>query len=428
MNPQPFTFRNAGLLLIVFSLISSCSDDDNNSNALATIVVPETSLSANYHTWIFLTDDEGAQLGDAQRANEGTDLVFARPEGFKGTTFTLHKVGYSADTENTFFEILSYTNVKSGTFTLPKVNRTRVDAIGEAHVVVNNVPAVYQPRLVGAGIFGANITSGGGTFDVKTSVRENDQWALCYVSGFAIDGRVPRYAYFNSIVADETKTVSFTDLPEASHKTVTFDTEVDIAQITIGVANGNMDFYNIYNTTSAPVYYPEEVTADYSTNIVLYDGNDYRAYYTIGEIPTAMKTLSATINSLESGVQQVSISTSGAYDYLTLQSSESWEDGGLTHHLSWRVYMNDAAEKNFAIPILPGEIIADYPQLTGIPQSFDLVTLTETNKLSGYSDFIKQSIKGDQSSKPLIETLVFRRAFSLSGRESAKTWQQQFEE
>src|SRR5688572_16429613 len=88
---------SVSVFLSVFTM-TSCEEDApepelNLDPTLAVIAIDENAIDNEQDIWFYLTGSDGAIIG-VQKAVEGVDLTFERPEGFMGETFTLHRLSY----------------------------------------------------------------------------------------------------------------------------------------------------------------------------------------------------------------------------------------------------------------------------------------------------------------------------------------------
>jgi hypothetical protein len=380
--------------MVVFAGLVSCSDDEPaNDTPLLTVSAAAGSLASE--TWIFLTEEDGTLIEAKEITGDGADVVFERPSGFTDERFVVHQLTRSASNSRGFL-MGSYTGITGGELSFNAIDPgTGLTEVGKHNYTFTDVPFGYSPRVTGPKVISNSAGGVNGTFSGTTTLGANNIDLLFWFEQGGNPLVVPKYTLVENVSAGETLSMSFNDLTPASEQTVTFSAKQDFVTVYMGPVSPEVLTIPLYtgltwsNATDIKLYHPGEAFNEYLTIIQTQLGNDRQEYIKTGSIPTSFKSMPATITSLAQEATRITVTTSGAYDYLIASGYNRWTDNALEYTLSWAVYMDDTATKTFTIPDLPGVIVARHPALSSAPLTgFNFIEIRDLNSLDNYSDFL----------------------------------------
>jgi hypothetical protein len=407
-------FRRLISLLALTSLMAtaSCGDDEIEKKTI-TISVPESAIPLGQDVWFFITDKSGKLLG-VQEAFRGFDVKFEIPAGEK---ITLNKLTYLNTITVTDFRVYTYTNVSPGNYSLSPITTTPdVEPAGFHYLQVTDLPITgLFGRAAGSGVLGCQTTGSGMSYmNLKTFLTTSNIEILYYLTSFSDRTFIPRYKVYPNASFDASETLSFDDMIQASKNVISFDKQIDGVTVSLSAQNsyGVLELFSVANVTTVPLYFPGNVISTYRTQLTVTDGNEEHVYYKAGSVPTVMKKVPVTVNSLTTANQQLSVNITGSFDYLYAYKLSEWTTGTTDHYLDWLVYMDDQTE-TFQITEVPAEIIARYPELQTMPSAeFNHLLFYESDNLAGYDGYLKRILNPEvPSTTPLTESVSLRKIF-----------------
>lgn len=421
-----FTLRLLLSLISVFTLFAfaACSnDDDSISKTLFTVNIPPLSVDQTRDTWFFLTDNNGELLG-IQEAVDGLDMIFERPSGFTGKTFSVHKLIYELGADNSYadFTISSYTGISGGQINMrPITNGSGPDELGEYSFALTGVPTGYLPTMLGPGITGGNFNGTGGNFTGVTGLTKNNIPLMFWWRVFGDRTKVPRYQFISDASAGQSSSTTFGSLSVPDEVTYNFNATIDRIEVRAepympgeGYV-GTFEYFTQTNVSSSKLYYPGSLYSSYNTWIRITDGSVSEVYNTIGEVPTEVRSLPATINSLSTEGNTLTISTTGTFDYMYTYGFTEWLTGEQEHWLNWFVYSDDSSTQTLNIPEFPAVLTERYPELLLATRNFSTVYVAEADNLEGYQDYL-DNVWAVKTSPNFTESFNKGRNFSSGAR------------
>lgn len=401
--------------LFTLLVFAACSADDEPINkTLFTVTIPPLSVDQTRDTWFFLTDNDGELLG-IQEAVDGLDMIFERPSGFKGKTFYVHKLVYELGADNSYadFYVTSYKGVSGGKIQFSPIQTVSGTDYGTYNFSVTGVSSGYTPSST-------NFNSAGGNFTGKTILFGTDVPVLIWWRDFFDRNKVPRYSFISNPVAGGNLTTTFDNLSIADQITYNFGATVDRVEVraepyipSAGYV-GTFEYFTQTNVSSTKLYYPGSAYESYNTWIRITDGPLSEVYNTIGAIPTEIKSLPATINSLSFEGNTLQVSTTGKFDYMYVSGFTEWLTGEQEHWLTWLMYSDDS-DQNLKIPEFPKVLTERYPELQLATKNFSTVYITESDNLDGYQDYLN-SASGVKTLLNFTESFTKGRNFSSGAR------------
>jgi hypothetical protein len=383
--------------LAVFAGLVSCSDDEPaNDTPLLTISTEPGSIGNE--VWIFLTREDGTLIDVKEVTDEGDGFVFERPSDFTEQHFVVHELIHGPNSRD--FYINSYTTITGGEINYTAGNPTTgLTEVGKHAYTFTEVPAGYYPPLItGPHVLTSTGTGTNGTFSGTTTLgASNSDLVFWFQQAQSNPLAVPRYTLVQDAAVGEALSMSFNDLTPANEQAITFEAQQDFAVVVVQPSSPElppMPAYSILtwrNATNIKLYYPGEVFDQYAIFIETRIGNDYQEYSKTGSLPTSFKSMPATITSLSQDATRVTITTSGAYDYLITSGTSRWTINAMEYYLNWFANMDDTATKTFTMPALPEAIVVRYPELSAPPLvEFSTVEIRDANNVDNYADFISK--------------------------------------
>lgn len=403
--------------LAVFAGLVSCSDDEPaNDTPLLTVTAAAGSLTRE--TWIFLTKEDGTLIDAKEITGDGADVVFERPKDLKDERFVVHQLTRSTSNSRAFI-IESYTGITGGERSFNPINPgTGLTEVGTHTYSVTNVPSDYRPSITGPKVITYSSNGVNGTFSGTTTLGANNIDLLFWFQNSSNPLAVPKYTLVENVSTGQTLSMSFNDLIPASEQPFTFGVKQDFATVYVAPDSPElppMPLYSVLtwsNATEIKLYHPGDVFDEYFTLIETRAGNDYQQYMTTGSLPTSFKSIPAIITSLSQEATRVTVTTSGAYDYMIASAYNRWTDNAQEYTITWVVYMDDTATKTFTIPELPAVIVARHPALSTAPLTgFNSVEIRDHSSLDNYPDFISGTWN-TVAFPPDTETLSRRKRFT----------------
>lgn len=426
---KKYPLRNAKFLLVTLVMLglSACSSDTDSGNGTPaqkqiTFTVPESAIPDGSDLWFFVTDNNGKVLA-LEQAFAGSKTVITLPAGYT-KAFTLHKLTYTNDIENAYTDvwIQSYTSAITGDFSIaPIVTPEAVEPLIHTFTLTD-VPEGSQPNPTGPNVLGLGSTGkAGSTHTVKAALKETTGRVMYFVPSYEDVNVTPRYIIYPNAEAGQTETASYNDLTLADKINLSLGEQVESVVVVIApLGLRPLHAYGTQNVNSIPVYYPGDEFTSYATNVQVYDGNASYGYTTIGAIPTSMKKLPASVTLFEATADQLTVHTTGNYDYLFAASQHEWSSGSTTHALDWFVYMNDDAGA-FIIPDFPEELLVLYPQLSDAVINFNYLSLIESDEVAGYTGHLSKVFNPSAPASALTERFSLNIDFSSEGARGSNT-------
>lgn len=404
--------------LAVFAGLVSCSNDElTSSTPLLTISTEPESIGNE--VWIFLTREDGTLIDAKEVTDDGDGFVFERPSDFTDERFVVHELIHEPNSRE--FYVNSYTAITGG-----KINYTGGTAgiglteVGKHAYTFTDVPTGYYPPLItGPKVMAITGAGNNGTFSGTTTLgASNSDLVFWFQQAQNNPLAVPRYTLVQDATVGEALSMSFNDLIPANEQAFTFGAQQDFASVSVGPyfpevrARYPYSMLTWKNATDIKLYYPREVYDQYAIYILTRIGNDYQEYSTTGSLPTSFKSMPATITSLSQDATRVTVTTTGACDYLITSGTARWTVNSLEYFLVWFANMDDTATKTFTMPALPEAVVVRYPELSAPPLvEFSTIEIRDANNVDNYADFISK-LWSTEAFPPSTEFLSRRRVIN----------------
>lgn len=360
--------------------------------------------------WYFITDYNGTLLC-AKKCNKNESVSFETPENYaKGQLFILHKFSSATHDDPEVYpiprissQIESYMDLKPGKY-WNRSYQTETKPMGPYQFKVINVPTSLAIGLNGQyGNYSLSVAGTTCTFNDMTMPTYNTN-LFCNVFSITNENIVPKYTNIQNVSAGQSTIVDFQNFTNMNHVDLTFDSQMDrvstiLWSITSDKNNGKK-IYNqsLQNTSSKKLYYPGNTfSGGYITDIILRKGNRSHYFTKVGEIPLSHKLINADVSSLVQENGNVTINSTGTFDYQFIGGYKNWTTGGKEYSLNWTIYMNEENKRQLKLVALPAEILNEYPFLSGVVVDFKEVYLGDYDGFTGYRDYIRYSF---QSTEP----------------------------
>lgn len=378
-------------------------------NTLLTFSIPEDYLLTNEEVWFFITNNEGDILG-VQQGDNNTKLVFETPVDFtEDQGLILHQLNHTYETyEVTTYSTtiaVSYSNITPGNYLLKSTKRLSFETVGTHSITINNIPTTYNKiSAPGPHISSDYFSSGGGTKTFNIGMSNNNVNQLYRMMNSSDRTIVPRFINRTNVTVGAQITVDFSEFTEMALADISLGTLYDQVIPSIRTFSDNtrqyvvpLDQYSDFHTNNAKLYYPGNLYDAYLTQLILYQGNKNIFYSKIGSVPSTIKLLNANVTAMSHLGDNLTVTSTGSFDYSRATSAESWTYGSTECDLYWGIVMDDSANKTFTIPTLPLEIIAKYRELSNAVIKFDYVQAYDFDGIDGYNDFLQLLLQSDES-------------------------------
>jgi hypothetical protein len=396
------------LLILNLFLIVACGEDENKevgtSTQTLTFSIPENYLKPNEDVWVFITNSKGELLG-VQQGDDNTQLTFELGEFPNNGTLILHQLNFESEAPYSSTQIVSYTGIEPGNYTLKSSLRSSPDAAGSHKITIQNMLSSYNqmwapsPGLISA----ISFTPGGGTKTMDVAMLENPTNQFYKLSNATDRAVVHKYIQRDNVAFNDEITVDFSEMSSMDIQTLMFSKSFQTISLSVQMFTDetkdqilSIDSYVSANKNNLTIYYPGD-ESEYFTGITLSDDNRYFSYGKIGAYVSSIKTLTADITALTFSDNEIEISTTGTFDYLQIISSEAWPAETNDHDLTWSIIASKKATSRFIIPQLPAEIISMHPVLANAVIKFDAANVEDLVGIGGYGDYISRLLQSDES-------------------------------
>jgi hypothetical protein len=369
-------------------------------NSLLRLSIPANYITEGNTLWVFLSDNAGNLLG-TQEAQNNSELVFEKPDGFDDSTFVINtlkkEVLVAGSYQRTTRSLESYTNIKPGIFHL--TTSTLEDPMenkGKFTITITNVPTGYY-EVIGGPVYDTEGVYDGSNYVVSVYLTKDQSdlsVALHHSEGNA------RLAFINNAQINGETTLSFNDLnvmPMSSTLTPGAD---QIFQSQTGYKTGSTQGY-IYNNYSGydegaykdavHSYSPADgIFNSHFTVFSEYIGDLSNVHINYGSQPAKsfkrLQTAVSSYNIAEKDIQVNFTNIEGTYTSLSSFKVTFINNGSLWD--GWNVFTPVTMNTGIKLPAIPAEII-DAEFSTGIPTyNFDLLAIYDFDIYSNYQAYI----------------------------------------
>jgi hypothetical protein len=379
----------------------SCENDEPTVKNQLIISIPVGYVHESEDLWFFITTDDGELLGVQQGLND-SELTFETAGNVK--RFVLHQLNYMTTSDLLYsrFDMNSYADVFPGNYQLKP--RSSQSEIGNHILTVNNLPVNYNKgRVSGTASQMSSGSIDGSTFTLESELFEANTNIFCYFSNLTDGNIVPKYKFINNVSVDQTTTVDFSEFTEMNQVNHTFGFQADQVYAYVNAFAGDDHSHaftlwsdGIDDASSLKLFYPGNLFNEYFIDLKVYKGNDLYEYRKIGAIPSTFKTLNADVSSLVYANNNLTVTSTGSFDYLYTVSSDFWTVEDHAYDLIWNFHMGDAGHQEFKIPGFPSQILNKYPELSQGQINFDFAHMDEYDGIDGYSDYLHSLFQSDE--------------------------------
>jgi len=396
-------------------------------NTLLSITFPANWLqdSRINDTWVFITNNAGELLSSLRGGNNVT-LSFPTPANYElEDGLVLHHLRYQTIIGGFAVSrtiISSYTDIVPGQNYAIKTPVLFRQSKGSSQLTITDIPEDYSNTILSGNIFFSGYM-GYSPRTINSTLYENPTDIVCYLS--SPNRSLPGYyKVFENVTTGNSPAASFTNFTAMQSKQVFTPIAVEGLEVRIGVYIDESRTYNSLvdsdyqaNTDHVTVHYPGSLYDNYLTLATFTNDNKGYRYEKFGAIPNSVKMSTSEISAFTYTNKIINFSSSGKYDLAVSGSSSTFLSNGNNHELIWSFNTDDKSANTIAVPDIPPQIIAAFPQLNDAIINFNAVSIWDYDKIDDYQDYLRIEFKSNEHLTSVYdEYMLLRINFTGSGR------------
>lgn len=388
---------------------STTTQDVTVKNTLFTVNVPvginQGREFEKRDLWIFLSDKSGKTLGLPQQAVDGSQAKFYRPAGYDSDSITFNVVHYYVY-EREGMETRKSVNVYSYTDLTLEGLSLRAGNVSESKEVIGRASFVVENDFDGTRTYDYSTQGNPGYKGMRSSSENAVSYGLdmtsesvegfsTYETSWYLEGAADRNKFFriDEIGVGQRHTFNTADYKPMKRNTVMLPGNLtDLMIVSRGInaydQEFDMDFVWLMDPNQTEVdifstdYFPgKRVWFNASA-----EGKTF--FYETSNAPTALNIPEFSASIVPDGKNGFKVeNVLGGFDIGNAGWSHSIKGEGESFYISKHVHFSPESGVSYAIPEVPTEVVALYPQLEE-ELTFKTISLSEYNDLSGYSDIV----------------------------------------
>jgi hypothetical protein len=403
----------AVLLLLSFLIFQSCGDSENaikpGGPSIFTFDVADDYLDDLSHEggWIFITNEDGTVLDDAQLINGQSIKLEAASSASSsdGSTITILRINsFDGTPPEKFFDFQSFCKSAPDTYTLSR-NQRVINVVGQSNIHVTDIPnPPYLATVLGPDISYTTKTIGINTadFSPQLSASPSNVTAVLF-----LDKDTPKYKQLLDIEVNNTSSLAYsTDWHDMEIKKNISFPGADYSYYSIqGVVDHDYDItYPMWsdsrssnaNSSLLPIYYAQNLESEIITSVQFRSGNKvYNMGFTGSEPPDSFTKINGEINLFSQSVDGFVLNVTGAADVHRTTGDYFYENETEIVSCAWDVYSPALPSTSFKTPEIPADLKERYPQLTGMVYVYSYPYLFDYSGITAYQNYLETKLKGE---------------------------------